>query len=355
MDESNVIRTYTPTSVSKYNICDVFYRDIGGLAIVTNSDDILDIVLDKQHTFTQYTTHGNNNITYICDISETPQWVELSINGERLRVNVNTYPTFKDEIIMSTQVFKEDEYIIRWIDYHKRLGVTRFILYDNWKGADSTLPDTLYPYISTKEVVIINWPYNFLNGGQVAQQTHSTHAFRSSKFIGLFDIDEYVNLQSNYTNIEDALTAVNNDNSKNVKFMNYHPDYRNNNFVVTNTHDEIGGYRFLSRRFFNNNGPTNDYEFFKSYNCLDFDMHGREKFFINPRNVNTFAVHAITDGKPMVTVPSEIAYFNHYIFLNKHFVPEGHCCPDTLNRGNLTAENSHEVKHIDSSIMRFYI
>lgn len=346
---------YTPTNVSKYNICDVFYRDIGGLAIVTNSDVILDIsIVDTPYTFTHYTTYGNHSITYICDTPKKHPFVDLSINGERIRVHVNTYPTFKDENIMSTQVFKEDAYIIRWIEYYKRLGVTRFIVYDNWKGLDSNLPDILSAYILTKEVVLISWPYVFDLGGQVAQQTHSVHAFRSSKYIGLFDIDEYVNLQSNYLKIEDVLTLVNNDNSKNIKFMNYHPDYQNNHFVVTNTQSEIGGYRFLCRRFFNDNKPTNDYEFFKAYNCLDFDMHGREKFFINPRNVNTFAVHAITDGKPMVTVPLEVAYFNHYIFLNKHFVHEGNCYANILNRGNLTSDNAHDIKHIDSSIMRFY-
>ena len=46
-------------------------------------------------------------------------------------------------------------------------------------------------------------------------------------------------------------------------------------------------------------------------------MSGHEKNFVIPRNVKTFSVHMITNGLPIVKINHNIAYFNHYIFLNK--------------------------------------
>ena len=270
---------------------------------------------------------------------------------------INKYPTFENEIIMSTQVCKEDDYIIRWIEYYKMLGVTRFIIYDNWRGREPTqLPTVLEPYISSNQVVLIQWSYAYNTGGQVAQQTHSIHAFRTSKYIGLFDVDEYINLQA-HLKIEDVIDILNNDNSHTVKILNYYPDYLNHTFTYDNTHlpiYEIGGYRFLCKRFLYNNTSDVAYEFFKAFNCMNVDIHGREKFFVNPRNVHTFGVHAIINGKPMITVPCELAYFNHYMFLNKHVLYEGNCYNDNnLNRYRLS-DNMQYLNNIDTSIMKFY-
>ena len=44
---------------------------------------------------------------------------------------MNKYPEFNNEIVFSTIVKNEDQYIRQWIDYHYHLGVSRFIIYDN--------------------------------------------------------------------------------------------------------------------------------------------------------------------------------------------------------------------------------
>ena len=53
-----------------------------------------------------------------------------------LNTKINIYPNFKDEIIMSTIVKDEDNIIVQWIEYHKLLGINRFIIYDNHNCPD---------------------------------------------------------------------------------------------------------------------------------------------------------------------------------------------------------------------------
>ena len=107
-------------------------------------------------------------------------------------------------------VYNEDNYIRQWIKYHSNIGVKRFIIYDNSKINDnksyksveksSNLKKVLKDLIKKRKVVLIEWSYPKRSrksgiSGQTTQQNHSIYAFRSSKYIGLFDIDEYVNMQ----------------------------------------------------------------------------------------------------------------------------------------------------------------
>ena len=95
------------------------------------------------------------------------QSIEITINDKIIKLNVSKYPEFKDEIIMSTLVLNEDNYIRQWISFHLRLGVTRFIVYDNSSGADgisyrsvekqSNLKKVLEDYINKNIVVLIDW------------------------------------------------------------------------------------------------------------------------------------------------------------------------------------------------------
>ena len=96
-------------------------------------------------------------------------------------------------------------------------------------------------------MVLIDWAYQYrlpISGisGQTTQQNHSIYAFRNSKYIGLFDIDEYINMQNN-TNINNFFDSMI------TKFK-----------LDTN---KIGSFRILNKDFTNpDNLPTNEYDFF---------------------------------------------------------------------------------------------
>lgn len=58
-------------------------------------------------------------------------------------------------------------------------------------------------------------------------------------------------------------------------------------------------------------------DFFNICNCDKISEEGFEKCIVIPRNVKTFSVHLVTDGKETILLDKQYVYFNHYFFLNK--------------------------------------
>jgi len=289
-------------------IYDVFYNDVNQLIIImpseTKEETIYYVCPDNKCVpFYLHTCPHNHTFIYTINVTFA-ETARLLFKDQLVMVHVKKYPQFKDEIIFSTIVKNEDNYIKPWIDFHLKIGVTRFIIYDN--SNENTLPEVLKKYITNNQVVLIKWNYPYrlpVSGisGQTTQQNHSIYAFKTSKFIGLFDVDEYVNIQreSGFSDIHSFLQNVILENKMNI--------------------DNIGSFRLLNKNFYNpDNLSTDGTDFLKITTCDNILLEGREKNFVIPKNVNTFSVHMITDGKQMVTLNHKCIYFNHYIFLNKH-------------------------------------
>jgi hypothetical protein len=289
---------FIPNFIEKYLIYDILYNDNGELIIITPHK-----ILPPPH-IQLYDNDNNNVINFlliICPHNNSAVYklkyqykknITLIINNEKVNTYVNKYPEFIDEIIMSTVVKNEDNYIKQWIEYHKNLNVNRFIIYDN--SIMNTLSKVLEQYINDKTVILIKWTYTFTF--QQPQQNHSIYTFNNSKYIGLLDIDEYVNPQNNYTNIDTLF----------------------NDLIIKNNIKNISGFVLLNKFFYNpDNKPTDNFNFLKIYNCDRIKLSGNEKIFVIPKNVNTFSVHTVTSGKPIYTIDPTLIYFNHYIFLNK--------------------------------------
>ncbi len=257
----------------------------------------------------------NHTFIYTLDV-EYASTILLKINGIPIETHVNKYPTFKDEIIFSTIVKDEDSYLIPWIEFHLKIGITRFIIYDN--SNRNTLSTVLLDYIQRNIVLLINWNYPYrtkLSGisGQTTQQNHSIYAFRDSKYIGLFDIDEYVNI-------------------KGIK--NIHSFFEELIQREKIEIDNIGSFRLLNKFFYNPyNLPTENGHFLNIPHCDKITLRGHEKTFVLPKNVITYSVHAVTSGKPTYSINPNCIYFNHYYYLNKQ------------NRGR------NKTPFIDSSIV----
>jgi len=266
--------------------------------------------------------HGHTFIYELLVQTKYTENIKLLINNKQFNMKVNKYPEFNNEIIMSTMVKYDDNYIKQWIDFHYNIGVKHFIIYDNKKSDNmenrynkslntdalrdisnnSNLELLLDDYIKSNIVVLIDWPYNkFMKksgiSGQTTQQNHSIYAFRNSKYIGLFDIDEYVNMQNN-TNISNFFDSM---------ITKLKLDTNN-----------IGSFKILNKFFHNpDNLPTHDFNFLSIFDCKTISRRGHEKNFVIPKNVNTFSIHMITNGKKMYKVNCQELYFNHYCFLNK--------------------------------------
>ena len=298
-------------------IYDVFHNDNNKLIIIMPAEfnpphiEYINVKLNLKFKL-HICRHKHTFIYELLLETEYVENIKLLINDKIFDVKVNKYPEFKDEIIMSTMVYNEDNYIRQWIQFHLNIGVTRFIIYDNSKINDrksyksieksSNLKRVLSDFIKKGIVVLIDWPYPKrlkMSGisGQTTQQNHSIYAFRNSKYIGLFDIDEYINMQNN-TNINNFFDSM---------ITTFKID--------TNS---IGGFIILNKFFVNpDNLSTNGYDFLSIYSCKGIRNKGNKKNFVIPKNVITFSVHRITSGKRVYDINSKYLYFNHYIFLNK--------------------------------------
>lgn len=292
---------YNPIYIKEHDIYDIFYNDNGNIVIImANLKDLPNVSLFDQNTKTYIPFKYNicpHKHTYVFYIKHKySDTIQIKVNKEVLKTKINKYPKFnKDEIIFSTLVKDEDNYIIQWIQYHKKLGVSKFIIYDN--SSNNTLQSLLRDYINNNEVILIQWNYVYNQKAQQTQQNHSIYAFQNVKFIGLFDVDEYVNIQSK-TNIPNFFDTL----------------IREKNINLDNT----SSFRIVSKLFYNpNNLDTSGTNFLRIPNCSPIVKNEREKNFVIPKNVKTFSVHTVTDGLPIYDVDERYIFFNHYFYLNK--------------------------------------
>ena len=302
-----VSRCRSPNTYKKFKFFDVVYTDSKEYVVIAEeTDDNRDIEIhlktrDEYKPFELIKDPEGTVRVYKCSHDIHSSTIHVLINETEYELNVSTFPSTRDNCIMTTLVWKEDDYILQWIRYHKALGITKFIIYDN-VPYKSTLETTLEEYLNDNTVILIKWPFVWGKPeGEGAQQTHQNHAihtFSTSKWIGLFDVDEYINPQTQPHNIPTIL-----DDILEKTEMQY---------------DMIGGIRFVSKIFINSeNQDETGYNFLKIPHCTDYVVDSRWKYFVNPKNIHIFSVHQISIGSPPCFAPKEIIYFNHYMFLNK--------------------------------------
>ena len=327
---------YTPTNIEEYNIWDIVFSPNGEISIIMpalNKFDTIKIYYNKEQidiTSSLKSDMAHNTYIYNYPLNTYEQDILLIINDKEVKTHVNKYPDFKNKIVMSTLVKHEDKYILQWIKYHMFLGIDAFIIYDN-STDNYNLGKLLEQYIQKNIVVLIEWRYPyFINRhmyAQPVQLNHSLYAFKNCTYIGFMDIDEYLNPQKNYTNINVLFDDVIKDNNINI--------------------NDIGGFRLLCRMFYNvHNIPDNDYEFLKMYNCDNVLSQTYEKNFIIPKNMNIVNnLHIIHNP---YTISPDILYFNHYIFLGKKNIETKNSIEDKRNRGydNLTNITDDSIKRV---------
>lgn len=294
-----------PIHIKDYNIYDVLYNDNGEFVIVTPG--ITESFVPSVQLKIQY--EDNVFDCFMCSYNYTNIYklkanykenITLTIDGNIINTRVNKYPEFPNEMLFTTEIKDFDDYIIRWIDFHKRLGISRFIIYDN--SDNNNLGTILNQYILDKIVILIKWKYPLFThekrSGQTTQQNHCINAFQTSKYIGLFDVDEYVNIQ------------------RPLKLQVFFEKIILEKNIDTTT---ISGFEFLNKFFHNpgNNQPTDGNNLFNIFTCETIRRGGHQKLFVIPKNVKAVCVHVVSNGLPIYNLDPHDGYFNHYFFLNR--------------------------------------
>ncbi len=111
-------------------------------------------------------------------------------------------------IALSALCKEPAENIKEWIDYHFAIGVDHFILYDN--GSYPKLTDVFSSEIKDSLISIVDWTQDNKNGRQIRTQIHCVNNYDYFRWIGFFDIDEFIVLLDESTNIKTYLDKYEN-------------------------------------------------------------------------------------------------------------------------------------------------
>ncbi len=103
-------------------------------------------------------------------------------------------------------IFKDEEkYLKEWLDYHLKVGIEHFYLYNNNSSDD--FETILKDYISKDLVTLKDWPYSM---GQISAYVDCANCYKDeSNWIGFIDIDEFVS-PLKFKGIKDFFTSFEN-------------------------------------------------------------------------------------------------------------------------------------------------
>jgi hypothetical protein len=153
---------FHPINIPEYFIYDILYNDKNEIIILMayeiNPLQIEYIDNENKLTFNIFKCSHRHTIVYTLK-TEYKETITLNINNNVIETKINKYPLFTNEIIFSTIVKDEDDYILQWITFHLSIGITRFIIYDN--SNKNTLQHILQKYIENNTVVLIKWRYEY--------------------------------------------------------------------------------------------------------------------------------------------------------------------------------------------------
>jgi hypothetical protein len=96
-----------------------------------------------------------------------------------------------DHYLAACAIYRDEApYLAEWIEFHRLVGVERFYLYDN-RSEDNHL-EVLAPYVEEGIVVIHDWPMSYVPGQTEAYHHCLAHHGDEARWIGFFDIDEFL-------------------------------------------------------------------------------------------------------------------------------------------------------------------
>jgi len=214
---------------------------------------------------------------------------------------------YKDKIGIMTHFKNENEYLLPWIYYYDKMGIDYFFIYNNNpKNKD------YYDIVKEKygdRVILCKWGFPFeLNlwpsgRSQMAAFTHCLKKYRNMKWIGFFDLDEYVVPLKDLT-IKNFLDKFNVENISTIAIECM--------WFGCGRGIECDNTNFLEKLTFCK-GETE-----KRRDKEERRMRVNAKCFHNPRNAIVIGNHKVVEfkGEYLCMDDKEIR-FNHYFTLSK--------------------------------------
>jgi hypothetical protein len=326
-DINNFIGDYTIKVVNTFNskegltlITDVFYKYDKFHILTTGA--VKDIMLFHNGGFISpdksiIDSHMNNhcfhfNVKYKECIKLKLDGVDGPIDNSNISfiVKKDYYDDYPDENIMSVicHTSINSLYSIKsFVEYHSNLGYDKIIVNENGGKKFIELYELLKEYIKSNKVVLKCYKnitfhqkyskssYGLTNAGETIHMNQSLHAYKTSKYMSAFNIDEFVVSPSKNKNITLYL------------------DYLVDKYDLK----DKGGISILSYDFA---PPENNEPFYKSkrqilnmnqYNSLIFP-----KIIHFTNNIDAVTCHSITVGNQPFSLDKDILTYNHYPFID---------------------------------------
>ena len=206
-----------------------------------------------------------------------------------------------------------DQFLRYYLDIMKLDHIYFYLSRLDNSGDKDKLIELFTPYVKRSKVTFIDWPYRWRNVSdrkqisQPPQQTHALNKYGHGKWIGLFDLDEFLML----------------------------PGGSIPRFLAPYDPSRIGSVTFGLRWFFYK-GPKN---FNQIRNPLTEYIHCREdelgrkrqKLFASPKLARYARFHWVAEELEEVQIDDAEIFFHHYYFHEDRFI-EGKDKPGIINR-----------------------
>jgi hypothetical protein len=207
--------------------------------------------------------------------------ISIEMNGSLYLFDISNDDRFINNKCLTT-IHKDQYHLIPpWIDYHKKLGFEKFIIYDNnWKNNENLKLKEKYK----NDIIFINanWNYWYKSDpiGQPIQQNHCIWKY-CPQFLGLTDLDEYININENYLfNKKYSIISI------------------PNTFFGCGRNASYDSYNFTEKMI---------------YREQQHDIKSRRKCIVKTNTVDLFCVHIpITFDTNIFYLNFNDGYLNHY-------------------------------------------
>ncbi len=107
---------------------------------------------------------------------------------------------FENEIAFTASIKNESQYIDEWLQYHHQIGVDKFYIYDNDSEDRSELEKLLEPWVRNK-IVELETIHGRAMQNPAYNDSLNRHRF-DCRYMGFFDIDEFVFVKTGQTFLE---------------------------------------------------------------------------------------------------------------------------------------------------------
>ena len=328
-DINNFIGDYTIKVANTFNnkegltlITDVFYK-YNKLHVLTTGA-VTNVTLYYNGEFINPSdsvidSHYNNHCFYFN--IEYQEYIKLNLEGVdgpidnsniSFIIKKDYYEDYPGENIMSVichTSINSLESIDYFVKYHINLGYDKIIIYENGGNGFIDLYNLLKKYIDNNKVILkclknIKFhqkykksSHNITNAGETTHMNQTLHVYKSSKYLSVFNIDEYIVPPKHVINISQYIDKIKNQ---------------------YNIHDK-GGLSIIANDF---NPPENGEKFYKAttqianmnqYNSVIFP-----KIIHFLDNIKAITCHFITVGQSPFIIDKNILSYNHYPFIDNN-------------------------------------